>query len=241
MKIVKFISLIALAFSLSLLSACNSDEPSGTEGEYEGVIFGDFVTLTSVDATGATMQFIPLGSNRTVTLSTDYKFNTAQFKAATRIFLNYYYLDGKEDNTVSGPVNVVTALNVDGGGAEAPVATAEDTNNWASHRITMSYIQLSGNYVNFIYTGQSVGNPTSRHFYFDESTAGQEYPEFHIIFEGNLSGSDPTAFGIRGSYNIGDVLSSKSAKGIKVIYPSSDNKLVETVLDFAKVAITPVK
>lgn len=240
MKLLKILALCALALTLPALTACNSkddDEPAG--GDYDGVIFGDFVTLTSVDATGATMQFIPLGSTRTVSLSTAYKFDPAKFKANTRIFLNYYYTDGVQDNTISGPVNVVTALNVDGGGAAAPAATAEETDNWASHRITMTYLQLSGNYVNFIYTGQSVGTPTSRHFYFDESTAAADYPEFHITFEGNLSGNDPTAYGVRGSYSIADLRGTHGAKGIKVIYPSSENKLVTATLDFEKATITP--
>lgn len=238
MKLLKHLLLCALALALPTLTACNSkdDEPSG---EYDGVIFGDFVTLTNIDAEGAIMQLIPQGASRTVTLSTDYKLNPAQFKANTRIFLNYYYADGVQDNTISGPVKVVTALNVDGAGSAAPAATADDTDNWASHRIAMSTLYLSGNYVNFIYTGQSVGTPTSRHFYMDESTADSAYPEFHITFEGNLSGGDAKAYGVRGSYSIADIRGKQNAKGIKVIYPSSENKLVTTTLDFDLATITP--
>ena len=238
MNIFKTLALSALALAIPAFTACNSDDDEPKGGGYDGVIFGDFVTLTSVDNQGAIMSLIPLGGTKTVTLSTDYKFNLTQFKADTRIFLNYYYVSEVEDNTVSGPVHVVTALNVDGAGAPAPTATAEETNDWASHRINMSYLQLSGNYVNFIYTGQSVGDPKSRHFYLDPATEASAYPEFHIMFEGNLSSGDPQAYGVRGSYSIADIRKLPAAKGIKVIYPTG-NTLESTTLDFDKLNITP--
>ncbi|MDE6135562.1 MAG: hypothetical protein K2F79_08305, partial [Muribaculaceae bacterium] len=172
MKIYKTLSLIAAGTAMCMAASCSTDEPDGPDE----IIFGDFVTLTQADATGAVMDYIMPLTGKNVILSTDHKFDPDKFKDGSRIFINYRYLNGNKDNTANGPVTVLNALNVDGGGAVPSQATSEDTDGWASYPVSISYLTLTGPYLNFIYSGNSVGAPESRSFFLDSESLGKEYP-----------------------------------------------------------------
>lgn len=234
MKLLKTLSLAAAAVTLSLAGCNSNDEPSTGEA----TIFGDFVTLVEADSQGAIMKLIPTGMDKTVTLSTAYKFDLEKFKADTRIFINYITPD--DDNTVDGPVNIVNALNVDGAGKAPEKITAEKADDWKSQVVTVSYLNLTGNYVNFIYSGKSVGTPTSRNFYLDSETLDSAYPELHIVFEGNLSEGEQKPYAVRGSYSLAELVGNKKYKGVKVLYPENSNSLTSTTLEFDRLTLNPM-
>lgn len=198
------------------------------------VIFGEFVTLSEVSSDGAVMNFVMPGSTHSIVLTTSYEFNADKFAAGTRIFLNYRYADGSQDNAASGVVEVVNALNVDGAGAAPDEATSVETAAWRSDPVELSRAYMSGHYLNFVYSGYSVGTPKSRHFYLDPSTLDTPYPELHITFEGNLAGSDAAPYTVRGSYDMSALMADRDVEGVKIIY----NRGSETI-DFQRRSLTP--
>lgn len=208
MKIKSFLLGLCAA---ALLPACNSTDEPDTDGYYV-----DIVTLESNGAAGAIMTFQEFGDSPLITLTTTQQFMPEIFKTGTRVAIVYKPTNNNKQYQ-SGPVTVAQAMETLGGGTAPLEGTSVSTGKWASADITLYRLWRSGNYLNFIFQGTSVGEPKQCDLYVDTNTLNSDFPEFHLIYEGE-KGSSAEKYTFYASYSIEEIWQRPEVKGVRVYY-----------------------
>lgn len=208
--------LLTLALALAALTgftACNSDSDSDATDYREVCI--DIVTYEGVSSEGSTFTFRKEGDSPLITLTASQSLSSLDFTKGSRILLQYTPHSGQQ--YLSGAITVLAAANVEGGGAPAETATAEQTRDWASDAVNMSLLMRSGTYLNMQFTAYLGAQTPVVRLVVDEATLDSDYPELHLIY-GPYSGLLTKAYYFTGSWDIAFIWERPTCKGINVQY-----------------------
>lgn len=227
MKTLKLLLATCTACVALLSASCNKDDNKGPWGEQNYV---DFVTVESLSQNGASFTFRKENDSPLVTLTSSQSFNTSMVKPGERIVMNYIPESGNRYE--SGSVRVLEAVSPEGKGQEVEAKTSDETDKWASDRVSMFFLQRSGMYVNMIFTAMTVQDPKECALYVDSETIGTDTPTLHLVFEAG-SPAMGTDYYFYASYSIAELWNNPQTKKIRVYYP--DIQSTQPYTDFVKV------
>lgn len=213
MKLFTKISIILSIIMISAgFTACNSDD---TPGMPDNTCF-DFVTFVSSSDKGSVFEFRKSGDSELITLTAQTRIDSEKIKPGTRLIIQYIPSGGQKPYE-SGAITLYgIAQVINGKPVEKTHAEIEAMHN---EPIKMVTIGRSGNYVDIWAQGFGAGGNYTFEIVLDQETADSEYPEAYLVYTySNIEGSTRQIYA---SFDISDVLSKTTSKGININYYTS--------------------
>lgn len=176
----------------------------------------DFVTFVSSDDNGSVFEFRKSGDSELITLTSPTRIDTESIKPGTRLIIQYLPSGGQQPYQ-SGPIDLYgIAQIINGKPVEKSLAEIEAM---SFESMTMRTIGRSGDYIDIWAQAFGAGGDVSLDLYLDEATVGSEYPEAYLIY--TFKNIDGGVREVYASFDISDVLSMPTSKGIKISYRTS--------------------
>ena len=204
------------------LTSCSSDDNGGPQS------YIDFVTLDHFNEAGATMSFRQSGDSPLITLTTNQKFTTSEFKVGDRIVISYEPSMGLR--YVSGPVVLFEAVVAEGRGSTPVKGNTIEYKDWATDEVAMQTINRSGQYLDMTFISATAAKAPKIQFVLDEETENSERPQYRLLFTADTNGSINQYY-FYCSYNIEDMWNKETTKGIRIYYKDPANGLQFTDID----------
>lgn len=203
---------IYAAATLFFAAACSSnDDPNAGLGDSYLTV----VTLEQNGTSGSIMSFTPANDDPLITLSSETQFDSRLFKVNSRIYVQYVPLSG--DPLKSGPVKIIGATNVEGGGAKPAPAPTAVLDNYTTDDVTVTTLMRAGRYINMSFIASTQGDPKQCVLYIDENSLSERVPCLYFVFEGT-PGINAMSYTFIGSWDIGDIWNLPDIDGIRLFY-----------------------
>lgn len=216
MKLRKVFFTAMAVLGLAAMTSCNSsDDP--TNGQK---FFVDIATLESTGDAGSVLTLRKMGDSPLITLLTKQRFDDKQFKVGSRIVMVYH--PESNEQYQSGNIIVNSAAETFGGGAAPKVSNSADTDKWSSDPMRDVSAWRTGEYLNFRFVADAfmASDVKECQLYFDEATAGTEFPHLHLIYDSG-KGIDPRQVEFFASFNIGEYWNDSKVKGVRIYCPDT--------------------
>ncbi|MBD5163370.1 MAG: hypothetical protein HDT09_01550 [Bacteroidales bacterium] len=187
-----------------ILTACSNNNDNNT------VIISNFATLDVISPNGAIFTVQNPGETQVTTLTASQAINADNFKAGTRVFVQYTLPD---DATTSAKNCTLMAMyNTDGAGDMIQNATAESTKDWETIETQLSEVTITGSFINIIGQANCDYTKYSCKLYVDETTLNDEYPQLYLIFLNE--GVNEQYLTFLGSWNFEHIRQLPTSKGM---------------------------
>lgn len=207
----KFRTLLLSSLAVLAFTACNSsdDGPSVVQ-------FTDMMTLTDFNDDGAVLTYVPENDGANITYTTTTVFQKEVYSKGMRVVTIYSPLSTDQWG-VPGPILVKAAAPALGKGSKPIVAVGDTLSDWRSDPMSNAFLWRSGNYINMSFVELFSPFPQKFSCYVDAETIESPYPELHIVYKAGAH-YEERDYQLYASFNIADIWSLKSAKGIRVLY-----------------------
>lgn len=174
-------SLLFLVSLLPVLSSCSDDDndalPSNTQFE--------MVTYVEQSSEGAVFSLIrKQGDPEIKLIAYKQQVNTSLFPVGCRMIIAYTK-DGNNDR--SGYIKLYGGAPVING--EATPKTSEETKNFASDKIRLTSVRLTGEYLNFKMKLDCTTKPAYVDLVIDEATLDSDEPVLYLLVKADDLGS----------------------------------------------------
>lgn len=208
--------MLALAAILAIFTcSCNSDSNNGG-----GIIIPantnyDFATLTSTTQSGSVFTLTKANDSEPVTYTSTISLeNNKSVKAGDRLVIAYTMAGGQQVYQ-SGPINLIGYILMD----NTDMKVGDYSGVFSSSPLEMEVITRTGNYINMqmqLYARNNlVGGSVS--LVTDPNKLDDPMPELYVVYD-NKNNDGDNKYLAYASFDIIDIWSRSTCKGVKVIY-----------------------
>ena len=209
----KFFAIVLTTLALTAIQGCNKESGNG---EINGKVETNIVTLVSTGDEGSVFTFRELNDSPEITLTTPQKFNTS-IKPGTRLALSYIPENGEASQ--SGSIRVISFLPCYG----PTITVGNGPSDWQTSSVFMAAMWRSGKWLNFQMVLNIVSQARRLALVLDEATADTSVPELHISFSpDNSSNALPqTAYA---SFDISELWDNPRVEALKIYFLTADGQ-----------------
>lgn len=232
---IKNIIITLTTLSALLFTACGGDDDENTD-----IIYTDIVTVESIDPSATTFTLRQDDDSPLVTLIYQGDINKGlpdnTFVEDTRIAISY--IPKADKHYVNSTIELLSATNIYGGGAEVPVVSRTGMSDFDSNDISLNSLWRTGEYINAIFIATSGPNPKQCRMVVDAETLDDKFPCVYLVFkpEQNLN---MTQYGFYMSYSLKDIFSRPSCGGVKVFFNDPNQAQKSVIFTKTSGSFTP--
>ena len=204
--------MLALTLSTCLVS-CNDDDKDDVE------MFMAFVTYAESSKDGSVFTTRPNNDLPLVTFTSGIVLDSKKYSTGKRYIIGYTTPSNKRFE--SGPISLMTIMNVTNGKAEE--ATLNAIQGMQNNLLEVSMLQREGQYLNIEATAPIQFQPKTFGIYVDDETIGNARPDIYIGFEtDNTGGAYRTFFG---SFDLSPIWDLPSCEGVRIHFHSNREQI----------------
>lgn len=216
MKSTKLLFLMLAAVMAVFASSCNSDSDSTGSGPVipSNTLY-DFATLSSTTKSGSVFTVIKANDSQPITYtSTESLSENSKVKTGDRLVIAYTTTNGLQAYQ-SGPINLIGYISM----SNADQNVGEFNGIFSSDPVEMEVLTRTGNYINMQMQLYARNNLTSGKISLvaDPAKLNIAVPELYLVYENptNMGDNQYLAYA---SFDISDIWSRSTCKGVKVTY-----------------------